>query len=231
MLLPGALLALVLAAQVWFLRGRSRGAAGRYRRWLIRAPLAMLVPALVALAALGRLDALWRFPPEFMGLRALLPAMEASAVAIGSLAGVTGGLAIIALRARFGRPLPAALRRMMPAPGERGWAALVAAMAGVVEEPLYRLVLPLLVTMLGGSALAGFAAASIVFARAHRYQGIRGMALSGSFGLVLAGLYVLSGQLWLVVVLHALNNAGALVVWPAVAGARGAASTTAVRPE
>ncbi|WP_374293659.1 CPBP family intramembrane glutamic endopeptidase [Sphingomonas sp.] len=223
MLLAAALLALVLAAQVWFLRGRSRGGAGRYRRWLIRAPLAMLLPALVALVVLGRVEALWRFPEEFLALRALLPAVDAYAVVIGSLAGVSGGLAIIALRARFGRGLPASLRRMMPAPGERRAAAMVAVMAGLVEEPLYRLVLPLLVTMVSGSAVVGFAIASAVFACAHRYQGVRGVVLSGSFGLVLAGLYMLSGQLWLVVVLHALNNAGALVVWPAVSRAGGAA--------
>lgn len=216
--LAGLLLAGALAADWWFLRGSGgapRDRERRYRRWLRRAPPAMILPTLVALAVLGRLDALWTVPPEFAPVRALLPAIGAAEVVIGTLAGALGGLAVTAWEARRGRRPRGAIDRLIPhTPGERRLAPLVAVLAGVAEEPFHRLLLPLLTALATGSALAGFALSTLLFALGHRYQGPVRMLSAGLFGAVLAAFYLLSGRLWLVVLLHALVNAGPMVVWP-----------------
>ena len=62
----------------------------------------MLMPTLVALVLLGRLDALWIMPAEFVSVRALLPTIGADEVIVGSLGGVMGGLIVVAIRARRG---------------------------------------------------------------------------------------------------------------------------------
>ena len=45
---------------------------------------------------------------------------------------------------------------------------------------------------------------SLVFGLAHSYQGPAGMARVSLVGLALAGLYLLSGSLWLPIVAHAI---------------------------
>jgi membrane protease YdiL (CAAX protease family) len=216
----GLLLAGALAADWWFLRGGGGGPRDRerrYRRWLRRAPLAMLVPTLVALAVLGRVDALWILPAEFAAVRAMLPAIGAEQVLVGSLAGVAGGLMVVAVRAWGGHRPRGAMARLVPhTPHERRWGAAVALATGVVEEPFFRLLLPLLTALATGSAVTGFALATLLFALGHRYQGPRRMLAAGAFGAVLAAFYLISGQLWLVVLLHIFVNAGPMIVWPLV---------------
>ena len=79
----------------------------------------------------------------------------------------------------------------------------VSVTAGIVEETIYR-----------GFALwyffhympvwAAVIVTSLVFALAHSYQGAAGMARVSLVGLALAGLYLLSGSLWLPIVAHAI---------------------------
>lgn len=78
----------------------------------------------------------------------------------------------------------------------------VSVTAGICEEILYR-----------GFLIAYFSAfvdmwmavvlSSILFGFAHMYQGKVGIVKTGAIGLVLAGLYVLTGSLWVPMVLHA----------------------------
>lgn len=69
-----ALLAALIAAYAWYLRGGGvppqTSRIDRYRRWMRRAPLAFGMTAIAALAIGGRLDALTRLPPEFAALAA-----------------------------------------------------------------------------------------------------------------------------------------------------------------
>lgn len=189
----------------------------RYTRWIGRALAWFLLPTVVTLALLGRIDALWTLPPEFVPARALLPTMAPADVVAGALGGVTLGLFVAALRARrggraIGRPCALMPRNRAELP----WGAAVAVVAGVAEEPFFRLLLPLLIVLSGGSAVAGFALAAAIFAALHRYQGWRGMVATGIFGTVLSAMYLLSGALWLVVLLHVLVDLNGLVVWPAL---------------
>jgi membrane protease YdiL (CAAX protease family) len=218
-LLPAALLTGTLAAAWWFLSRRPPSAtrAGRYLTWLRRAGLAFALPVAVSLALLGRLDALWLLPAEFVVVRDALPGMAPADLAVSSLVGTVIGLAVAAWRARRGgRPIgrPGAL--MPRSRGELPWGAAVALGAGGTEEPFFRLLLPLLIAIVTGSAWAGFTLALLLFGAMHRYQGWRGMIASTLFGGVMTGMYLVSGALWLVIALHVLIDLNGLVLWPAL---------------
>ena len=87
---------------------------------------------------------------------------------------------------------------------ERTFAAL-SFTAGVCEEILYR-----------GFVIAYFAAfldtpvavvlSALVFGVGHAYQGTLGIVKTGAVGLVLAGLYLLTGSLWVPMLLHVLMD-------------------------
>ena len=189
----------------------------RYGRWIGRALGWFALPTIVALALLGRLGALSTLPAEFAAARALLPAMAPRDVVTGALAGTAIGLVAAGWRARRGgRPIgrPGALMPRRRA--ELPWGAAVAIVAGVAEEPFFRLLLPLLVVLAGGDAVAGTVLSALIFAGLHRYQGWRGTIATGAFGLVMAAMYLISGALWLVVLLHVLIDLNGLVLWPAL---------------
>jgi membrane protease YdiL (CAAX protease family) len=77
--------------------------------------------------------------------------------------------------------------------------------AGLCEELLYR---GFLMAYIG--ALWGFWPAvilsSLVFGLGHAYQGTSGIATTGTIGLILAGLFVLTGSLWVPMLLHAATD-------------------------
>lgn len=219
MILAWPLLVAALAAVGWFTRRTppppSRPA--RYRRWMRRAATAFLLPTLAALLLLGRIDALWRLPAEFEGVRALLPAMTLLDLGGGAIAGLVGGLAVAGWRARRGgRPIGKPGSLMPRARAELPWGAAVSLVAGAVEEPFFRLLLPLLIALATGSALLGFGVATLIFAGLHRYQGWRGTVAAGLFGAVMAAAYLIGGALWLVILLHVGIDLGGLVLWPAL---------------
>ena len=85
---------------------------------------------------------------------------------------------------------------------ERRLFDMVAITAGVCEEILYRgLLLATLVSLVG--TWPAVAISSLIFGLGHAYQGISGIAKTGSIGLVLALLTVSSGSLFIAIVLHA----------------------------
>ena len=97
---------------------------------------------------------------------------------------------------------------------EVGAALALSAAAGIGEELFFRLTVPLLAASVFGSAVLGCALGWALFTLAHRYQGRGGMLAVSVVGAVLGWLYLATGQLWVVIVLHALVDANALVVRP-----------------
>jgi membrane protease YdiL (CAAX protease family) len=241
-----ALLALLIASYAWFLKGdavlrrwrctpASRSRVQRLRRWIVRAWLLFGAVSVAALALLGRLNALWRLPGEFAALArdarvAMLgegvspsgPAMLAAGVVAGLGGGAVIGLLISAWRRRRGKgelqigQVGALLPRNRR---ELCWGAALAVTAGVVEELFFRLALPLLIAVATGSALAGFAVATLLFGVAHGYQRFAGVVATTLVGGLFAALYLYSGALWLAMLAHALLNLNSLVLRPAFAGA------------
>lgn len=99
---------------------------------------------------------------------------------------------------------------------ERLWWGAVSAGAGISEELMYRgfilyylsLYLPHL------NALARVLLSSLAFGVAHIYQGWQGAVAAGILGLVLAGIYLMTGSLLLPAALHAAVDGRALLIFP-----------------
>ena len=177
--------------------------------------------SLVALALLGRLDALTVLPTEFTDAAALLGVAAVAPEALWEIgAALCGGFVlgalfvVFALRRgwRFGPPYRspaiAVTRR------EAGAALVLSAAAGLGEELFFRLAVPLLAAIVSGSGMVGCVVGWGLFTLAHRYQGRWGMAAVALVGAGLGWLYLATGALWVVVLLHTLVDANSLVVRP-----------------
>lgn len=201
-------------------RAMTRWAAVGFLRWF-----AMPV---VGLALIGRIDALWVFPPEFESVALA----DSAARGLSYLALFAGWLALCAaigvgvrrLRKRKPAARPKAARMpdiaaILPrnaAEGRR--VALLTANAGISEEVCFRLYLPLLIALTGGNALAAFVLAGLVFGMMHRYQGWTGVISTTVVGAILTLTYLTSRGLALPIVMHLAVNATNLVVLPARRG-------------
>ncbi len=85
---------------------------------------------------------------------------------------------------------------------ERAGFTATSVTAGICEELLYRgFLLQYLLPGFGIWASVGLT--SLVFGLGHVYQGVGGVLKTGLFGVVMAGLVVLSGSIWPAVALHA----------------------------
>lgn len=229
MLADALLLAAALAAYAWYLKGGPFPppvlADRRFARLAARSATLFGGVSLLVLAATRRLDALVVLPPEFSDAAAVaqvwLPGLGEpiglGLILLGLLIGGGIGAAVSRWRGRvfaFG-DITAVLPRSR---GELGWAALLAVNSGVSEELFFRLLLPLLVAQLTGSAWVGFGIATALFGAAHRYQGWAGVAATTLVGVGLATVYLASGQLWMVVALHLAVNLNGLVLRPLLMG-------------
>jgi uncharacterized protein len=88
--------------------------------------------------------------------------------------------------------------------------------AGLVEELLFRLGMPaLLFGIIGNGALA-FLLASVLFGLLHIYQRAWGVLGAVILGLVFSLVYLLTGSIWVVIVVHALVDFRSLVLLPIV---------------
>ncbi len=239
MILPNALLIVTFMALLWFLRGDLLGyrrikrlpdTASRqktYRLWIAKAAIAFVLPAIIGLALLDRLDALTTVPPEFDALRTLLPSLAGNSRVelLGMIGGsALGGLIIGALLATRGNwrilktigNVGSLLPRNRP---EIAHAAAMSIAAGISEELAFRLFLPLLVALVSGSAFVAFGVAVAAFGAMHLYQGRAGVIATTLVGALMAAVYLMTGELWLAMVLHALIDLNSLALRPALTGA------------
>ena len=239
MILPNALLLATLMSLVWFLKGDLLGyrrikrlpdTASRqktYCLWIAKAAIAFVLPAIIGLALLGRLDAIVTVPREFDALRSLLPSLagDSRAELLGMIGGsALGGLVIGAVLAtrRNWRVLRtignvgSLLPRNRP---EIMHAAAMSVAAGISEELAFRLFLPLLVALVTGNAFVAFGVAIAVFGAMHLYQGRAGVIATTLVGALMAAIYLMTGELWLAMVLHALIDLNSLALRPALTGA------------
>lgn len=237
------LLAALFLALAWFVRNdlaeyeafkalaRSEERQRLFRRWLVRAFLFFGLGAVAVLLLIGRIEALWRLPPEFEPLSSAIGRHFAHAEG-GSggrflmivSAAVLGGSFLGALLAgsggkdKAGKPaLVGDVEPLFPRnPEERRWTALLAINSGPSEELYFRLMLPLILTLATGSAGLAFAVAAMIFGAIHLYQGWIGVLGTMVSGIMLTGLYLASGQIWLPVVLHSLMNLNSLWLRPLI---------------
>lgn len=231
--LPILLLAVALVPMAHLLFGRRRPAQSgrRYPRMLRASWLRFGVPPVLLLGLTGQWRAFWVPPPVFapaavfLGIDGLSAADRhylIAAGAVGVAIGILLGTLVTAARASRGRPEgtlfgdASALRPRNA--GEFGWTAAISITAGVTEEAYFRLLLPLFATQATGSAVTGFAGATLLFGAAHRYQGWRGVAATTVAGAALSVGYLATGSLLAMMAFHAAGDLGHLVLRPAVRG-------------
>jgi membrane protease YdiL (CAAX protease family) len=236
------LLVALLLALAWFVRNdlaeyeafkalvRSEDRQRVFRNWLARSFLFFGLGAVGALLLLGRIDSLWRLPPEFAGLAATvsrhLAVDDAGGgatpfLAIVSAAILAGGILGALLAGRRGKdkaPSQVVIGDIEPLfprnRDERRWTALLALNAGPSEELFFRLLLPLVIALATRDAVLAFAASAVVFGAVHYYQGWLGVLGTIAGGFVFTGLYLASGSIWLPTILHSLMNLNTLWLRP-----------------
>ncbi|WP_294236139.1 CPBP family intramembrane glutamic endopeptidase [uncultured Sphingomonas sp.] len=194
----------------------------RFRLWLVRAALVFALPVVVGLALLGRFGELAAMPGEFAALAGAMPPIfrDAKAMVPMLVGGAVGGLIAGALLARMrGRRTLGDVSALLPRNRrELKYTATLSIMAGVSEEAFFRLYLPLLVAVVTGQAWIGFAASLILFGAMHRYQGWAGTLATTALGAVMTGLYLMTGALWVAMLVHTLVDLNGLVVTPLMRG-------------
>ncbi len=239
MILPNTLLLAILMSLIWFLKGdlfgyrrikRLPDTTSRqktYRLWIAKAAIAFVLPAIIGLALLGRLNAIVTVPPEFDAFRTLLPSFEGDSRVelLGMIGGsALGGLIVGAVLATRGnwRVLKTIGNVGSLLPRNRAeivHAAVMSIAAGISEELAFRLFLPLLVALVSGSAFVAFGVAVAAFGAMHLYQGRAGVIATTLVGALMAAVYLMTGELWLAMVLHALIDLNSLALRPALTGA------------
>jgi membrane protease YdiL (CAAX protease family) len=100
--------------------------------------------------------------------------------------------------------------------GELKYGAGLSINAGLVEELLFRLGMPALLFGITGNAVVAFVVASILFGLLHIYQGILGVLGATILGLLFSVVYLLTGSILVVIVVHALVDLRSLVLLPLV---------------
>jgi membrane protease YdiL (CAAX protease family) len=216
-----ALLALLLAGVV---RGVRHGA--RLRRQLAEDParrgrlyrdsmISAWLVAVLALLAAGASDELapadlgWAWP-DGDGFDYVLSLVLLAVI-------LTGGVRRRRW-ARSGRPVPSrgAAELILPrTTRERRMAVGVAFTAGITEELVFRGLLIGAGTQVYHLPLAVAALASLaLFAAGHAYLGRAGITGAAVAGAVLTAIYLISGSLLLVIVLHVVNDLVALLLVP-----------------
>lgn len=202
---------IVVVLPVWGVRHwqsmKAEAAAGRtdarLRAWLV---IVFVEWALTALLLLGWADRglpLSRLGVEWRVDRAFL-------IATGAVGVVAAFLLWQLAAVRRMAEIPEALARSIASVeailphdrSERRAFVAVALTAGFCEELLYRGFLIDWFAARWGIA-AAVAASTLLFALGHAYQGVGGIVKTGAVGLVLAGLYLASGSIWLPMILHA----------------------------
>ena len=201
--------------------------AARRRRWVERrqsaTPDDISTGALLANVALtqGLFGALllagafyYRIPASAFGVTGAPLSTGWAAIAIGVAAGVgfwLGNEAAASLAAGFDIAFDESIRGLLAPDSMGGWVVLLGVILpiiAIVEELLFRAAaIGVPVAGLGAPAWAMAIVSSVAFALGHGAQGRVGIVVTGTLGLGLAGLFVLTDSLLVVVVAHYLINA------------------------
>jgi len=97
---------------------------------------------------------------------------------------------------------------------ERIWGFFLSLNAGFSEELFFRLLIPILIYAVSGSAIAAILLATLWFGLAHYYQGLSGIIATSIAGLILFLVYLISQSIWIAILAHAIIDLNGLVLAP-----------------
>jgi len=206
----------------------SRHRQASFLRWTAQGFAVLTGLSVLTLIVLGRIDSPFELPNEFRSVSAALQKggdPQSSDGALGFAIGLGIGLValgiaqIIRIRKML-KPVTPDIEPMLPRNGREMLAIIpLCVNAGFSEELLFRLALPLLIFDVTGSVAAAFVVANIMFGIAHAYQGWKGVVATALVGCLLTLIYLSSGSLLRVMILHAAIDVVALIIRPALAKA------------
>ncbi len=201
---------------IWFQKVRRQIAAGvpdakvrMYRNLVVE-----------QVVTTGVVLAIWRMGVPAVSLGLVAP--RSWILTAGVLVAFVGGLVWSSLKlrpkaARLRQKVQGSVGALLPnSHQERSWWAAVSVGAGISEELVFRgfLLYYLSAYLPHFHPVGRVLLVSLSFGLAHIYQGWKGALGTGFLGLILAGLYLLTGSLLLPVVLHAVVDARALLIFP-----------------
>jgi len=203
----------------WYQRVRRRIAAGVPNAKIGLYRELVLEQTVTASAVL----VLWRIgsvPASSLGLIA----PRSWALTLGVLAAVVGVLVWSSLRLRpkadkLRKKVQDSVGALIPdSHQERSWWAAVSVGAGISEELVFRgfLLYYLSLYLPHLNTAERVLLVSLFFGLAHIYQGKSGAIGTGILGLILAGLYLMTGSLLLPVAIHAVVDARVLLIFPPI---------------
>lgn len=99
---------------------------------------------------------------------------------------------------------------------ELRYGAALSINAGIVEEVLFRLAMPALVFAFTSNAIIAVVVSVLVFGGLHAYQGIAGIVGTTIIGALFMLIYLATGNIFVVIVVHALFDLRSLVLIPMV---------------
>ena len=99
---------------------------------------------------------------------------------------------------------------------ELPYGAALSINAGIVEEVLFRLAMPALVFAFTGNAIIAVVVSVLVFGGLHAYQGVAGVVGTTIVGALFMVIYLATGNILMVIVVHALFDLRSLVLIPVV---------------
>lgn len=178
--------------------------------------------AVIALALKGRLSTVFGLPAEFREAHVALN-QPVVAIAFWSIIAaffvlMAAPLFVISRLSNSEQDIRRARNLLTAQPllarngHERFWGWLLSIDAGISEELLFRLVLPLSVFALSGNLAVALTLPLIAFGIAHLYQGLGGVLATGLVGALMLCVYLASGSLLLAIAVHALLDLRAVVL-------------------
>lgn len=84
------------------------------------------------------------------------------------------------------------------------WMSMLSINAGFSEELFFRLLAPLLIFLITGSATIAIIASTIWFGLVHHYQGIVGILVTSFVGLLMFWIFLTTQNIWMAVLAHAI---------------------------
>lgn len=97
---------------------------------------------------------------------------------------------------------------------ERLWGILLSISAGVTEELMFRLTLPLLLFIATGNFYFAIAFSIFVFGLMHLYQGFSGAAATATLAILLTAIDLFTGNLFFAMALHIWVDMNRLILVP-----------------
>ncbi len=196
-----------------------------YGIWIVQSFSILTGASIISLWLAGGLVPFLPFPAPFAEARVLFNLPQgtwSTDMKIGIAIGIAINLTVVGLIQRWRwrnmmSRLHGPIEPMVPRNRrEAVYALLLSLNAGFSEELFFRLALPLLLYQISGSLLFAFALSTLCFGLAHAYQGWKGILATMAVGVLFVIIYLKTGSLFHIMLLHALIDIVAFFVRPAI---------------